>query len=900
MNVANINLIIIIVIYFSHSVDSAYNVLSDFNTQTFSTINSSQYKIYDIQWNELSLSAISMTSLCSSYSIVGGNYPYSFFLSGLANVSYFAIIKLKNLYPAYQMNINFQAVYFETTTTTIPKLQIQFNISNGIQTAKTFVILNSSPDPNLSCSNRIYQVDYLLPVSSIMNGIPANSETNITLSSPIGKLGIRNLIVSYSLCNSKCQNCSSDGTSVSTLLCTTCPANSTFSATTKLKLINNNNYVSTCSIASNYYWTECVDPSICSQSPYPCTNLFPNCTICNFQACSACSSPYLLTLDHNCSITCPISSFQYGNSCKACNSSCLSCNVSVNNCTSCNSSTFLINNTCMGSCPSNYFLFDGECQACNSTCLTCSSALNCLSCQNNLVLSNGFCINECPSNYFNKSYNCQKCDSSCLTCNGSSNSDCISCNIGSVYFNGTCLDNCPTNYYNNTSLCEKCDSSCETCKGGSPYDCLSCNSTNVFNNNHCLTACPANTYQSASMCNLCDDKCNGCNGPGSSNCKSCQSNVYLYKNQCVSTCYPPKISSTIDQTLNCYDPCADGYFFDNLNGICSICSSKCKECENKSSLCIKCYSNTFLYLNDCVITCPDGFYPDSSLNLCQPCNSFCSKCNGPFYTNCLGCNYNLYLNGNTCFDMCPINTTQNEIIKLCIVCDSSCETCSGSNSNECLSCSASLVFNEGYCIDKCPANKFVNLNKNNTCQICSSNCLQCSSLTTCGKCENGYYLTENNICLTSKTLVFYTNALNNPTSFEITFSQGWSYIQNNILKLTLNNKINVNISSFLIINSSSHTNSYIITLKYNKNFLINQNSLIVNVTINYSDTDYEYKLINTTQNISLNGYTACSDDEYFDSCKFYKILKNTYINPIYNSFSKNIIKTQTFDKFRLY
>ncbi len=87
-----------------------------------------------------------------------------------------------------------------------------------------------------------------------------------------------------------------------------------------------------------------------------------------------------------------------------------------------------------------------ECQSCNSTCLTCdvsifniSSNASCLSCPDGTFLNEKQCGTTCPSNKYKAGppeNACNLCDPTCLTCEGEGPNYCLTCNTCNlkIYF----------------------------------------------------------------------------------------------------------------------------------------------------------------------------------------------------------------------------------------------------------------------------------------------------------------------------------------------------------------------------------------------------------------------------------------------------------------------------------
>ena len=285
-------------------------------------------------------------------------------------------------------------------------------------------------------------------------------------------------------CNSPCLKCAGKADND----CTSCIEGTYLSGNTCLKCTNN---CVTCS-GSSSNCLSCRTDYIFSQNTCIATgsNCDPTCLTCtdkNINSCLSCVSTSFLTSNGLCLACdskciacqkskdfcskCTASFYLINNTCleSECNSPCFTCDklIDKNKCLSCQDGQFLKNETCYN---------------CNSTCLTCSISVgNCTSCTSEKYLNNSKCIipvcdsscktcqggytgNDCAScndGYFLSNKTCQKCDDLCKTCSGTK-TNCLSCN---------------TKYYLSQNACLlKCDASCLTCKGIAATDCLTCSS----------------------------------------------------------------------------------------------------------------------------------------------------------------------------------------------------------------------------------------------------------------------------------------------------------------------------------------------------------------------------------------------------------------------------------------
>ncbi len=137
---------------------------------------------------------------------------------------------------------------------------------------------------------------------------------------------------------------------------------------------------------------------------------------------------------------------------------------------------------CLKSCTNGFYQSSPSvCQLCSGTCLTCDkSASNCTSCNINSVknryLYDNQCIESCPTQFTNVGAECKKCDAKCSTCKNST-SQCLSCDSSSklkYYFGFDCLEKCPegTNPDNQRLKCFGCLKGCKLCDSLNQTKCL--------------------------------------------------------------------------------------------------------------------------------------------------------------------------------------------------------------------------------------------------------------------------------------------------------------------------------------------------------------------------------------------------------------------------------------------
>jgi proprotein convertase subtilisin/kexin type 5 len=156
-----------------------------------------------------------------------------------------------------------------------------------------------------------------------------------------------------------------------------------------------------------------------------------------------------------------------------------------------------------------------------------------------------------------------------------------------------------------------------------------------------------------------------------------------------------------------------------------------------------------------VAQCVEGEYLSSGV--CSACDTNCLTClmygstsftigNG---TYCLTCATSKSLFGSSCVDACPSGYYSS--VSVCELCMSNCLNCTASNS--CSACQSGFSLYSNSCLYTCPASTVSVTNASTlqaSCLACPSNCLSCSSLAApqCNNCLNGFYL-YNGGCLSN-------------------------------------------------------------------------------------------------------------------------------------------------------
>lgn len=157
---------------------------------------------------------------------------------------------------------------------------------------------------------------------------------------------------------------------------------------------------------------------------------------------------------NKCEFICPVGKYLSGGACLECLPNCRSCEVSASKCTSCHDDSMIINSVgaCEVPCEIGYTrtpASNGQCLKCVDYCYTCSGSVdNCTSCSSSSTfLYQGNCVNNCPiDRTVAIGSKCIDCDDNCKTCVGDIEF-CTSCYSGQYLTNNECLDKCPTGYY---------------------------------------------------------------------------------------------------------------------------------------------------------------------------------------------------------------------------------------------------------------------------------------------------------------------------------------------------------------------------------------------------------------------------------------------------------------------
>ncbi|CAK79598.1 unnamed protein product, partial (macronuclear) [Paramecium tetraurelia] len=274
-----------------------------------------------------------------------------------------------------------------------------------------------------------------------------------------------------------------------------------------------------------------------------------------------------------CYETCPVNTYQYGNTClqkcldgyfgstefkcEQCPSQCITC-TTFKQCNNCKIGYYLQQQQCLEQCPDTSFS--------NPLISQCSQ-----SCPDKTYIFRNQCLYECPSDYFNdtESYkcvssckkqqylnknSCYPCSFECDQCTAYGNQYCIQCATNYVLIeDGRCFGKCKAGYYQTSNSCEKCLHKCLTCQNGS--ECLQCRGNN---RNQLDCSCPKGFYDDPFYDNCQQCPCEECTSE--SKCLVCKNNLQVPNCSC-------NRRLNDDWCISCQIASVNIYYSDDLNSI---------------------------------------------------------------------------------------------------------------------------------------------------------------------------------------------------------------------------------------------------------------------------------------------------------------------------------------------
>ncbi|NWY04165.1 FRAS1 protein, partial [Nothoprocta ornata] len=278
-----------------------------------------------------------------------------------------------------------------------------------------------------------------------------------------------------------------------------------------------------------------------------CVDCHPLCRQCvanlrdTGSVCLTCQNARHLLLGDHCVPDCPAGYYARSGACRRCHPSCKTCSdEGPFSCSSCNSSLVLSHTSmCVPVCSPGYYRDESQtCKPCNSQCLSCESAAGCTSCRDPAkVLLFGECQYEsCAQQYYLdfSTKTCRECDWSCNACKGPQRTDCLQCMDGYVLHEGACLEECPLAFYKEADMCQRCDEHCLQCQ--QPEECSLCEAPFFLLDTRCVLDCGKRYYaeETQRKCIACPHGCLECDSD--SLCHLCDSSTFLKNKMCVSAC----------------------------------------------------------------------------------------------------------------------------------------------------------------------------------------------------------------------------------------------------------------------------------------------------------------------------------------------------------------------------
>lgn len=219
----------------------------------------------------------------------------------------------------------------------------------------------------------------------------------------------------------------------------------------------------------------------------------------------------------------------------------------------------------------------------------------------------------------------------------------------------------------------------------------------------------------------------------SANCETCMyPNYFVYDDHC-EPCNSKCLECTETYT-NCIK-CHPGFY------LTPIPNSNYKTCEKcKEDSCLECVEENGQY--QCT-NCLTGYFINST-NMCQKCDETCQECKGPGKSQCTKCKDGYYN---------PSQDNGNEEFS-CSACATHCKTCTSSDINDCTECLDGYYYAKSLCRACDPECKTCESQRNlctscydgkyldgAKCSDCPQNCKECNNTgQICLKCNEGYAL----------------------------------------------------------------------------------------------------------------------------------------------------------------
>ena len=207
-----------------------------------------------------------------------------------------------------------------------------------------------------------------------------------------------------------------------------------------------------------------------------------------------------------------------------------------------------------------------------------------------------------------------------------------------------------------------CNPPCKSCGSGSD-DCATCYENYFIHKMRCLTSCPTKFYGSEGACLPCPEECVDC----------------VNSQECKGGC----VSGFLEQGKTCVRSCGAGYAENRKTNKCDSnaiiknnfhtidCPNQCLSCKYNQTIlqCDVCYTNTYLFENDCYTACPSGYFANSKEMACEACDTACKSCFDKGSNNCIECNKKKgyrFAGGSSCaMIQCQISQYFNSTTEKC-------------------------------------------------------------------------------------------------------------------------------------------------------------------------------------------------------------------------------------------
>ncbi|ELP91483.1 protein serine/threonine kinase, putative [Entamoeba invadens IP1] len=226
-----------------------------------------------------------------------------------------------------------------------------------------------------------------------------------------------------------------------------------------------------------------------------------------------------------------------------------------------------------------------------------------------------------------------------------------------------------------------------------------------------------------------------------------------------------EVSCFIRNNKGC-ERCNKGYYYNNCDGECLLCSTNCKECYN-TTYCTSCQPGYYL---SSTFTCEPLGDLFTKCDLTLPTGGGCAICKDHYYkqkTDCISCDESC----GTCVEGDSCLTCKEEYYKLsgrenklCVSYDNL-TNCDTKTPIGCVKC------NSGYYLE------------NYQCKNCSENCISCDNALSCKVCVEKDYVLFNSKCLYFKE-IDYCKSANNSKCIECEGYHKPSDIGDNCNKVT--------------------------------------------------------------------------------------------------------------------